>query len=1098
MKKLLFLSYFLLVTVVTINAQCWQTLASGSLHSLAIKGDGTLWAWGFNSYGELGDNTTTNKSTPVQIGSATNWKTVSIGQYHSMGIKTDGTLWAWGSNSNGQLGDGTTVSKLVPVQIGTDNNWFYISLNSNHSIAIKTDGTMWGCGLNSTSQLGDGTSIDKNAFIQIGTATNWISASSGYDFTMAIQTNGTLWGFGSNNFSKLGDGTTTLRSTPVQIGTATNWSVAASGQIHSIALKTDGTLWSWGYSSNTGNLGLGAVTTQPNPAQIGTATNWKAVAAGYRHSLATKTDGTLWAFGYNNNGQLGDGTTTDRNIPTQVGTGTNWLYPKAGSFFSSGIQSNNTIWCSGASSSGQLGDGTTVGKTSFVQALTACTAGAALNFDGANDKVALGAFSINGAASRTVEFWIKTSITGGFQNPFSSGTANNSQAFNIKVTPTGHLGFMGFNNDNYPSTGTVIADNTYHHVALTYNGANVKAYIDGNLEWTFVTTLATTGTNNYIGASNHAGNEQYFLGTIDELRVWNVARTQCEINIYKNCEIPATSVGLLANYHFNQGLDASPNPTETLLTDGAGSAYSGTLTTFALTGTTSNWVAPGGVVSGYTTTTITTPTVTVNSGSVTSGASFTMTPAGGVSYTYLPSGPIVTPSTSSTYTVTGTTAPGCTNTAISTVSVQGAALNFDGSNDFVSIGSVIPLNSSYTKEAWIYANASGSNNIISSGSAAFWLAGGKLSAFNNGGATISDPAAFPLNQWVHVAVSLNAANGVLSLFKNGVLVASGSSNTGYAADAIAIGQYGPSAANFFQGAMDEVRIWNRALCSSEIQNNMNAELPSGQTGLLSYYKMNQGFASLANPTATVLIDASGASNNAPLSNFAYAGNTSNWIAPGGVITGSTAVFFNSPISASAATTSVSCGGSATGSATITAAGGAPYTYSWSPSVGTTSVVSSLSASNYTVLVTGVCGVKIVTLSIAGPSAITTATAVTNLACNGGSNGAASINASGGTGGYTYLWSNGGTTSAITGLMAGVYTATVTDANSCTSIKSASVTQPSALVTSTAVTNVACNGGSNGVTSITASGGAGGYTYLWSNGGTTSAITGLMAGVYTAT
>jgi hypothetical protein len=211
------------------------------------------------------------------------------------------------------------------------------------------------------------------------------------------------------------------------------------------------------------------------------------------------------------------------------------------------------------------------------------------------------------------------------------------------------------------------------------------------------------------------------------------------------------------------------------------------------------------------------------------------------------------------------------------------------------------------------------------------------------------------------------------------------------------------------------------------------------------------------------------------------------------------VCLTSPTVTLVGSSNVSCNGGSNGSATVSASGAGPFTYAWSPSGGTSSSAIGLSAGVYTCAVTNSCSISSAqTVTITQPSAIVTSTAVTNVACNGGSNGVAAISASGGAGGYTYLWSNGATTSAITGLLAGAYSATVTDANNCKSIKSAIVTQPSAIVTSTAVTNVACNGGSNGVASITASGGAGSYTYLWSNGATTSAITGLLAGAYSAT
>ncbi|MES2514035.1 MAG: LamG-like jellyroll fold domain-containing protein, partial [Bacteroidota bacterium] len=428
------------------------------------------------------------------------------------------------------------------------------------------------------------------------------------------------------------------------------------------------------------------------------------------------------------------------------------------------------------------------------------------------------------------------------------------------------------------------------------------------------------------------------------------------------------------------------------------------------------------------------------------------------------------------------------------VTPQGSALNFDGANDYVSIGTVIPLNSSYTKEAWVYANASGSNNIISSGSAAFWLAGGKLSAFNNGGAVLSDPAAFPLNQWVHVAVTFNATNSSFKLYKNGVLVNSTTTTSGYTNDAIAIGQYGPSAANFFQGSIDEVRIWNVARTQCEINTFKNSEIPTTAAGLLANYHFNQGYASDNNTTVTSLTDVSGNSNTGTVTNFALTGATSNWISPGAIVNN-----FSTPLtlpSSILTTTNVSCNGGANATVLATTTGGtSSYSYVWSTGA-TTSFITNVAAGTYTATVTDAASCTFTTTAtITQPSALVTTTAVTNIACNGGSNGVASITASGGTTGYTYLWSNGATTSAITGLLAGAYSATVTDANSCTDIKVATVTQPSAIITSTAMTSPLCNG-SNGSATVTASGGTGAYSYTWSSGPTTSVEPTLLAGTYT--
>ncbi len=664
MKKLLLLSYFIIATAITTTAQCWQTLATGGGYSFGIKTNGTLWGWGFNSIGQLGDGTTTNRSTAVQTSTATNWKSIACGSGHSLAIKTDGTLWTWGQNTNGQLGDGTTVNKSVPTQIGVANNWLFVNAGENHSIAIKTDGTLWACGLNSNSQLGDGTAVDKNVFTQIGVATNWQSASGGSDFTMAIQSNGTLWGFGANSIRQLGDGTTLMRATPIQIGTATNWSVVACGQAHSVAVKTGGTLWSWGYNIE-GALGSGAVAQNAAPTQIGVATNWKAVAAFYRHSLATKTDGTLWGFGYNNLSQLGDGTTVNRNVPTQIGVSTNWIYPSAGSFNGVAIKTDGTIWAWGSNGGGQLGDGTLVAKSTPVQVITTCAVGAALNLDGVDDYVSIGTV-ISPNSSYTKEAWI-------YANASSSG--------NIISSGSAAFWLSGGQLSTFNNGGSVIQDplvfplNQWVHVAVTFNSATSVSglYKNGVLVNSGISNSGYTNDAIAIGQYGPSSSN-FFQGSMDEVRIWDVARTTCEINTFMNCEIPTTATNLLANYHFNQGVASSVNTSITSLTDVSGNANNGALTNFALTGNASNWLAPGAVVSGFTTP-LAAPAVnaTVTNSVICNGGSTTLTGTGATTYTW--TGGVTNaitffPTTTVAYTVTGTAAFGCTNTAVKTITVN--------------------------------------------------------------------------------------------------------------------------------------------------------------------------------------------------------------------------------------------------------------------------------------------------------------------------------------------------------------------------------------------------------------------------------------------
>jgi alpha-tubulin suppressor-like RCC1 family protein len=332
-------------------------------HTLGIKSDGTLWSWGKNSNGELGDGTYTNKNIPTKMGTDNDWKMVAAGTYHSLAIKTDGTLWAWGKNDYSQLGDGTTNSRNTPVQIGTATNWKSIQAGEYHSLALKSDGTLWAWGDNYYNQLGDGTSTTKSTPTQIGTAANWQSIAAGVTFNLAIKTDGTLWGWGHNNNGQVGDGTTDNKDTPIQIGTATNWQTISANN-HSLATKSDGTLWAWG-GNYFGELGDQTFITKHSPIQIGTATNWQTVAAGAGFSLGIRSNGTLWAWGSNDYGQYGDGTRTSQNIPINTGTATSWQIIEAGASNSILIQSDGSLWGTGFNYYGQVGNGTETDIKSF-------------------------------------------------------------------------------------------------------------------------------------------------------------------------------------------------------------------------------------------------------------------------------------------------------------------------------------------------------------------------------------------------------------------------------------------------------------------------------------------------------------------------------------------------------------------------------------------------------------------------------------------------------------------------------------------------------------------------------------------------------------
>ena len=321
----------------------WVEINCGYYNIAGLKDDGTLWTWGKNDQGGLGDNTTVYKSSPVQtIAGGTDWKTMVVGTYyeHCAAIKNDGTLWLWGHNEYGEIGDETTVDKSSPVQtIAGGTDWKQVASGGSHTAAIKNDGTLWMWGYNGGGevdkygQLGDNTIIDKSSPVQtVCGGTDWKSVSCGAKFTAAIKNNGTLWTWGQNADGQLGDETSNNKSSPVQtIAGGTDWKQISCGDNHMIAIKNNGTCWTWGWNAD-GQLGDETTGSKSSPVQTVTyGTDWKQVDGGRNHSAAIKNDGTCWVWGDNSSGRLGLDDTDSRSSPVQtIMADTNWLYVSAG------------------------------------------------------------------------------------------------------------------------------------------------------------------------------------------------------------------------------------------------------------------------------------------------------------------------------------------------------------------------------------------------------------------------------------------------------------------------------------------------------------------------------------------------------------------------------------------------------------------------------------------------------------------------------------------------------------------------------------------------------------------------------------------------
>lgn len=358
MKKLLLI--LSLAFSLNANAQCWKKVTGSRYHTLAIKTDSSLWGWGRNYVGELGDGTSFDRWLPIQMGFGDKFVDIvtTAGWGQSFAIKKDGTLWACG---NSELGDGIVTNRYILTQIGTETNWKSISAGPYHVIAIKTDGTLWAWGENNNGELGCcSTGMSQSFPTQIGTGTNWKAVSVATGFSIGIKTDGTLWGWGLSYYN----GTGSWALVPTQIGTATNWESISSSTKHTSAIKTDGTLWAWGENPN-GELGDGTNFYRIVPIQIGTGTNWKSVAAGETHTIGIKTDGTLWTWGVGS--ALGDGTTVIRYSPGQIGALTNWEYVYCGPLTSYAIRTDLSLWVCGQNPSGLLGDGTQFPRDIFQQ-----------------------------------------------------------------------------------------------------------------------------------------------------------------------------------------------------------------------------------------------------------------------------------------------------------------------------------------------------------------------------------------------------------------------------------------------------------------------------------------------------------------------------------------------------------------------------------------------------------------------------------------------------------------------------------------------------------------------------------------------------------
>jgi alpha-tubulin suppressor-like RCC1 family protein/PKD repeat protein len=347
-------------------------IAAGDVHSLGVRGDGTVWAWGYNTTGQLGNGNLDSIAAPgryplpAQVPGIESAISIVAGRDHSLALRDDGTVWAWGWNQFGQLGDGTTTNRAVPVKVDSLDEVVAIEASETHSMALRSDGTIWSWGLNTSGQLGHGFVSPLTSPVpvpaQVIGLDDVVAIAVGEGYSLALDSEGAVWGWGSNGFGQLGNGTNTSQAVPVKIDSLDDVSAIAARSTFSLALHSDGTLWAWGFNGD-GVLGIEPVAGQPSlsrnvPVKIESLTDVIAISAGRGHALAILEDGSVWGWGRNNERQASGASEESRLfIPMQVPDLDDVVSASANQWHSMALKSDGSVWAWGYGFHGQLGDG---------------------------------------------------------------------------------------------------------------------------------------------------------------------------------------------------------------------------------------------------------------------------------------------------------------------------------------------------------------------------------------------------------------------------------------------------------------------------------------------------------------------------------------------------------------------------------------------------------------------------------------------------------------------------------------------------------------------------------------------------------------------
>jgi alpha-tubulin suppressor-like RCC1 family protein len=353
-------------------------VSAGQAHTCGVSADGTLFCWGSNSYGQLGDGTYDNRLGPTAVPGVSRFMVVSAGWGHTCALASDGTAYCWGRNDGGQLGDGTDATRSTSTPVAADLQFTAVSAGFSHTCAVASDGTAYCWGDNGYGQLGDGTEDARYSPTPVASSLRFASLSVGGAHSCGVASAGTVHCWGSDFGGQLGAATTETcgmysrpcSTIPIQVSGSIAFDQVAAGGSHTCAIARDGTAYCWG-TNNYGQVGTATtetcgdpeVTYNPPfycstiPIQVSGSIAFDHVAAGGSHTCAIARDGTAYCWGNNSNGKLGDGSGEHSTLPSPVAASALFALVSTGDSHTCAVSPQGVMYCWGSNQYGQLGDG---------------------------------------------------------------------------------------------------------------------------------------------------------------------------------------------------------------------------------------------------------------------------------------------------------------------------------------------------------------------------------------------------------------------------------------------------------------------------------------------------------------------------------------------------------------------------------------------------------------------------------------------------------------------------------------------------------------------------------------------------------------------